>query len=246
MQKLNTYLFSLLVVLLCFMSTNSAVQAQWGNWKKAVKGNGNVVVKERSVDHFHAIKVEGSLDVFVHQGETEGIKVEADENLHEYISTEVKGKKLVVTTTRSIKKAEKLVVYVTATELEAISLAGSGDIVGETPFKSKKFASTLAGSGDITLEVEANDLSVTLAGSGDVSIKGKANAIAAKVAGSGDINAAKLCAQNGSVSISGSGDVSVHIEEALSVSIAGSGDVRYVGNPTVSTSVIGSGTVRKK
>lgn len=117
-------------------------------------------------------------------------------------------------------------VYVTAPAFEEINLAGSGDILGETPLKGDSLVFDLAGSGSLDLDVDVQRLEIEIAGSGRTHFRGQ-------------VGTAK-------VSIAGSGDVELPVVEELSVSIAGSGDVQYEGDPEVDSSISGSGSVRAK
>ena len=88
--------------------------------RKTVHGNNNVVKKERDAGIFHRIKVSSGIDVYLKQGNNETITVEADENLHEYIITEVKGGVLNVYTEANIRDAERKRVYVTMKDINSV------------------------------------------------------------------------------------------------------------------------------
>ena len=55
----------------------------------------------------------------------------------------------------------------------------------------------------------------------------------------------KVQTNDASISVGGSGDVTVWEKDALSLTIAGSGDVNYYGDPRVSKSIAGSGDARR-
>ena len=115
---------------------------------------------------------------------------------------------------------------VTARRIDAVAIAGSGDIV----------APQLTGS----------SLAISIVGSGDVTIGGgKVANLAVDIAGSGDVRAGRLDADSVAISISGSGDATVWARQSLSVHVAGSGDVKFYGDPAVSKRVAGSGEVRR-
>ena len=63
------------------------------------------------------------------------LTVEADENLHEYILTEVRDGILNVYTDANIREAERKRVYVTMKEIKSIRTTSAGDVIGETPVK---------------------------------------------------------------------------------------------------------------
>ena len=106
-----------------------------GQSRKTVHGNHNVVKTERTAASFTGLRVSSGVDVFLSQGDKEAITVEADENLHEYIITEVKDGALRVYSEANIRDAEKTRVYVTMKDITSVKASSAGDIVGETPLK---------------------------------------------------------------------------------------------------------------
>ena len=77
----------LTIAILIFVISSCTNAQSW----KTVYGNKKVVTKERKTDSFTGIKVSSGIDVYLKQGNNEAVSVEADENLHEYIITEVRG-----------------------------------------------------------------------------------------------------------------------------------------------------------
>ena len=103
---------------------------------------------------------------------------------------------------------------------------------------------SLAGSGDIVLDIETTAVEGSIAGSGDLTLKGNTDDLNAKVAGSGDFHGFTLQANNTTVSVAGSGDAEVVCNKSLKARVAGSGDIEYRGNPDMEdTKVSGSGTI---
>ncbi len=68
-----------------------------------IKGNNNVVTKDRSTTaEFSKIKVSNGLDVEIFQGNENKIILEADENLHDIIFTEIENGVLRIYSEKSI------------------------------------------------------------------------------------------------------------------------------------------------
>jgi len=84
-----------------------------GQIRRTVHGNNKVVTKERNTENFTGVRVSTGIDVYLKQGNNVAISVEADENLHEYILTEVRDGVLRVYTDVNIRDAERKRVYVT-------------------------------------------------------------------------------------------------------------------------------------
>jgi len=221
--------------------------AQWGN--KKIKGNGNVTTITRSTSDYDGISCAGSFDYILVAGTEGKITIEGEENLLEYIVTEVKNNKLVVKTEDDINLSpsnnKTIKVTIPFKDIDNISLAGSGDLTNKDTITATDLSVSLAGSGDIVLTVETNSVKGSLAGSGDLTLKGNTNNLDASVAGSGDFHGFDLQSNNTEVSVAGSGDADVVSKESLKARIAGSGDIRYKGNPIKEdTKVAGAGSIR--
>jgi hypothetical protein len=240
MKKLSVLLFTGLITLSC--------SAQWG---KTIKGNGNNVTIERSTGDYDEIAVSGWFDVDLVSGNEGEITLQGEENLLEYIITEVKDGKLVIKTEKGVNlkssswKSE-ILITVPVESISTVAMSGSGDIVGKTKIKSDKFSTAMSGSGDITLDIDSNTISASMSGSGDITLSGTTKDFDATVSGSGDIEAYNLEADNVSATVSGSADIQVTAKKSIKARVSGSGDISYRGNPEkVDTKTSGSGDISK-
>ncbi|MFT3936275.1 MAG: head GIN domain-containing protein [Chitinophagaceae bacterium] len=212
-----------------------------------VSGNGALSTEQRSVTGFTGVETHGSIDIVASQGNF-GVKVEAEQNLLQYIETVVENGHLMVrfkhdmsfTDFRGVK------VYVSAPEWNAFETHGNGDIQSQGKISGKeKMDINIAGNGDVSLAVDCPQVNVEIHGNGDLEISGETRDLISKTNGSGDLKAANLKAENVKTSIHGSGDNEVFASVSLEAEISGSGDVHYRGEPKVSMSVHGSGEVSK-
>lgn len=211
-----------------------------------VVGNGEAATEQRSPGDFDSIQTHG-FKVSVQQGSTPSVSISADSNLLPLLETVVEGRHLVLRWKRGVSLQTRVppTVQVTAVQLRALSVQGSGDILADG-LKVAQLRVQVSGSGDVRLSaLTADELAVDVAGSGNVVAAGQASALRVKIAGSGDVKAAGLRADEVRVAIAGSGDADVQAQRTLDISIAGSGDVRHTGNATVNTKVAGSGSVKK-
>ncbi|MDX1754065.1 Putative auto-transporter adhesin, head GIN domain [Salinimicrobium sediminis] len=243
MKKLFTTL------LLTFISI-TASQAQWWQGTKEINGNGNVITQTRNVSDYDAVDLTGSMDVILIKGREGNIKVEAEENLQQHITTEVSGGKLKISVEKGYSlnpsRNSDIIITVPFTDLDAVSLTGSGDIRSSDMITTKDFSLSVTGSGNIKLPVQAENTSASITGSGDIDLKGSSTEFNCKVTGSGDISAFDFKAQHVRVTVTGSGDVQVYASESLKASTPGSGDIEYRGNPKKEDfRTMGSGSISK-
>ncbi len=190
MKKIATLGLVVLFTLSC--------SAQWG---KRIKGNGNVVTIERSTGDYDAIGISGWFDVDLVAGNEGEISLKGEENLLEHIITEVKDGKLVIKVEKGMNlrpSSWKNGIHITVPveSIDAVSLSGSGDIVGKTTIKTDNFKTSMSGSGDITLAIESDSIEATMSGSGDIMLSGSTSNFEATISGSGDIKAYELEADN--------------------------------------------------
>lgn len=220
--------------------------AQWG---KGIKGNGNTVSIDRSVGEYDGIAVSGWFDVDLVDGKEGELTLEGEDNLLEYIITEVENGKLVIKTEKGVNLKpsswkDGIRITVPVQNIDALSLSGSADIVGKTTLKASDFKTAMSGSGDITIDLETESLSASMSGSGDMNLSGKTKNFDATISGSGDIKAYDLIADNVEATVSGSADIKVTANKMLKARVSGSGDISYRGDPKkVDTKTSGSGDI---
>jgi len=217
-----------LTVAIIILAVTSCVNGQF--WK-SVTGHGHVVSKERKTDSFTGIKVSSGIDVYLKQGDNVTVTVEADENLHEYILTEVRGGVLNVYTEYNIRDAERKRVYVTMKEINSVKTTSAGDVIGETPISTDRLELTASSAGDIKLETHAKNIDIDISSSGDISLSGETDMLKADLSSAGDLKAYDLKAREADVSVSSAGDADINVSERISARASSAGDINYKGDP---------------
>ena len=202
-----------------------------GQTRKTVHGNHSVTKSEREVGSFTGVKASSGIDVYLRQGDAEAVSVEADENLHEYILTEVKGNVLHVYTDINIRDAKQKRVYVTMKDIISVATSSAADIYGESPVKSDELELSASSAGDIKLEIFARELKVNISSSGDMTLKGETDELEADLSSAGDLNAYELKAREADISVSSAGDADVYVTEKLKAHASSAGDINYKGDP---------------
>lgn len=190
-----------------------AGQSAFADWKlfggNGERGSGNLISEEREVDDFTRIENRGSADIFIIVGREKKVTVKLDDNLLDYIITEVRRGTLEIRSEGSYSSRRGCTIEIYVPSLEAVSASGSGDIEIEH-LESKSFSYRQSGSGDLRAEGEAGELDI-------------------RVSGSGEVDAGELLADDVSVSVKGSGDVQVHAMRTLDARASGSGDITIEG-----------------
>lgn len=213
-----------------------------------IKGNGNTTTITRTTSDYDEVYCSGSFDYILVSGTEGKITLEGESNLLEHIITEVKNGKLIVKVEdrKYLDPSRNKTIKITIPfkNIDAVSLSGSGDLWNEDQINSTNFEASLAGSGDVILNVQSKNTFGSISGSGDLTLKGSTENLKARVSGSGDFHGFDFKAVNTDVSITGSGDAKVVCTGNLKARVTGSGDIEYRGNPTKKESKItGSGRI---
>lgn len=214
-----------------------------------VRGNGTLATQDRPITDFNGVSVVGGMEVVLVPGTTFGVKVEADQNLLEYIETRKDGSTLVIAPRKgyNLHPEAGLKIYVSAPELKSFEISGRGSITSQSKLSYTQNVKTeVNGSGDLSLEIDAPEIASEITGNGNIVLKGHTRTYAAEINGNGEVHGFDLQSENAKVEINGSGDAEVYASKELGIEINGSGGVSYKGNPpTVNQHVSGSGDIRK-
>ena len=217
---------------------------------QVVSGSGTLASETRNLSGFTSVTLAGIGNVYLTQGPAESVRIEAEDNLVPYFDTSIQGTTLKIGIKDqymgvSLQPTRPVKFYVTLPKIEAVTLAGSGNIFAGK-LQAGAFGISLLGSGDISTDaLVATDVDIHLGGSGNISLGTvSANQVTAHITGSGDIQVAALTADKISSQTAGSGDITIggKVNEQ-STEILGSGDYLAGGlkSATATVRVTGSG-----
>lgn len=202
------------------------------NFNIGIEGNGNVVTKERNLNgSYDHIEVSRGLDVYLTQSETESLKVQADENLHDIIITEIEDNTLKIYADENIKYSEVKKVMLSFKDISKISAASGSDVYGTNIIRSENLELEIASGADMELEVEIQSLRCVASSGGDLNIKGTADTLKVTASSGGDVNAKDLSTLITHATVSSGADIIVNVSKELTAKAESGGDIRYTGNP---------------
>jgi hypothetical protein len=234
------------ITFLIIALTATVVLTSCFNMFSCVKGSGDIVKEEREVSSFTKIELRTHGDVYFKQGDTHSLRIETDDNLLDFVKTEIDNDVLVIYTEKNICP-EKLRLDLILQNIDGIEISGSGNIKCINDLQAKDLDIKISGSGDIRIpSLQANFIDIEVSGSGDIFMEGNATKILAEINGSGDVKCLGLKVKSAKIEINGSGDFAIEAEERLDVEIAGSGNIEYRGNPSIQKDILGSGDIIKK
>ena len=210
-------------------------------------------ITDRHLSGFNGINVAGSFDVYILQGSTESVKVDAPSNMTGHIITEVESGVLKIYNKHDDfhwgdlwGNHKKIKVYVEVKNLDNINLSGSGDAFFKDGITANTMKLSISGSGDMTGRIEVKTLESSITGSGDMRLNGHAESSTVSVVGSGDFTANNLLTINTAVRVTGSGDAKINARDRVDAAVSGSGDIQYSGAAkTINSKKTGSGDISR-
>ncbi|MBN1767640.1 MAG: DUF2807 domain-containing protein [Prolixibacteraceae bacterium] len=225
MIKHKFYLGIVLVFLVSiqFVTTSCAINSH--------VGNGHVVKEERDISGFNSISASAGLNIYLTQSDEEQLTVEADENLMDYIITEVRGNELKCTVDGNIYRSSKLNVYVSYSLLNSISVSSGADIETENVLRSNEIIINASSGADADLLVESETISCQSSSGANIKLKGLCEQFNANSSSGADIKAADLSSKSAEVVASSAGDIRISVSERISANASSGGDIVFYGSP---------------
>ena len=227
----TNYLFVLILLFILF-GTSSCIFITDGTnngfLNPTIWGSRNIISQNRSGAIFNAISCNGSMQVYIQQGNFYNINVRTDDNILQYLETTIENNRLNIGFRRGFNVSPSLTeVYITTPTLRSVYLNGSGNVFGQ---------------GNINTDF----LELVINGSGNMILNGFADYLRIGINGSGNMRTFGLNGRNADVNITGSGDVELSVSNELNATIIGSGDIYYRGNPRLFLNITGSGRVIRR
>lgn len=211
-----------------------------------VDGEGPLVAEPRNVRGFSAIRSEIDGDVYVTQGSSYRVTVEAQHNILDMIETNMRSGELSIyfNNHKKLGRHSRITVYVSCPDINGLAVNGSGYLTTTTPVSAEYVDMQVWGSGGIFVpDLNTHELHAFVSGSGSIESNGVADYESLEISGSGQIDLLYMLTPEAETMTSGSGDMKVNVSELLNAQISGSGNVYYKGRPHVNAHVSGSGRV---
>ncbi|WP_178984834.1 head GIN domain-containing protein [Winogradskyella helgolandensis] len=202
------------------------------NIMSGIDGNGNVIDADRIISNtFEEVKVSQGIDLYITQANDVALTIEADENLHDLIRTEVENGVLKIYSTKNIRRASSKKVLLNIKTISAIKATSGSDVFGTNTIKVSNLELNSTSGADITLDVETDTLNCHSTSGSDIELSGSTITLIAEATSGSDIDASKLKAETSNVKVTSGADISVNTSKALTANATSGGDIKYYGNP---------------
>ena len=212
----------------------STVLVACENLTGGIEGSGNVVAQDMAISGFNKVEVESTFDVTISAGATYMVKVEADDNLLEYLDVKKSGETLQIrlrggTSIRNGTFRAELVLP----ELLGVNFSGAskGEIQG---FESSRFDASLSGASFLTADIATGHAEISMSGASVIDLHGTGTTLALTASGASRAELEEFSVDIAQIKLSGATTARVNVKEAIDpISLTGASRLVYSGNPAV-------------
>ncbi len=191
-------------------------------------GSGRLVSEQRSVGTFTGIRVTGIGSVIITQDTEEDLRIEADDNIIDRVTTSVDNGVLLVGLEQGSYNNITINVYASMATITRLEIIGAGDFRVTAPIQTDEIDCRITGAGNITLSGAATEQTIV-------------------ITGAGSIHNFDLVSSICLATVAGVGSIKVNVTQQLDAVISGTGSIIYAGNPpVVHSTVTGVGSVQPR
>lgn len=222
--------------------------------------HGQTVKKTLELPEFKAIYVNSGYTVNLKQSNKQEVIVETLPEIWDLTSIKVENGILMINMERKpetpnksiwakiddIKLKTPMKITVSVKNINELQVNGNGKIVTVNSLAADRLKLSLAGNGEMDLDIKSSEVKTDVTGSGNILLKGYASSNEVFIAGSGSLRAFGCELETSNVRISGSGQCELNVTQTLESLVAGNGTVKHKGNTkNVTRKVYGSGAVER-
>ncbi|MGE5248873.1 MAG: head GIN domain-containing protein [Bacteroidota bacterium] len=233
-----------LILLLSMLGCNALAITNDSQGGGRVLGSGSLAQASRDAGHVTDVELAMEGTLYIQTGSSQSLQIEAEDNLLDYIQTNVSGDHLVIQTRPgfNLETTRPINYHLTARKLSGVTISSSGDVKVED-LSSPSFMIRINSSGNLSVaSLQGKSVHVKIASSGDVEILGgQVDQQTITISSSGEYRARGLASREADVRLTSSGKATIQVSDRLSGRLSSSGGIDYIGNPDVNVSTTSSG-----
>ncbi len=232
MKKIGIVVFGAAIIVGVVIANFFSFGKMTGNlfnfsFHSGIKGSGHAASEPRDASGFKQVEVGGVFQVEITAQKDFSVQVDADDNLLQYIKTEVDGDVLKIEYEKDINSKTPIRVRISAPDIERIESSGASKI-------------TMADLKNSLLDLDSS-------GASRISVAGETARLNAQVSGASNIDADNLKAADADVDASGASRAYVNVTGKLKADASGASHVIYSGNPSnVEKESSGASSIKQK
>ncbi len=202
------------------------------NLAEGTKGNGTVIKTDRPItEDVKQIQISQGLELYITQSDASTLSVEADENLHDLIKTEIENHTLKIYTSDNIKSAASKKILLSVNSISGIKATSGSAVYANTTIKEDTLDLNATRGANISLDVITEHLNCHSTSGSSIKLSGTTHMLKAQATSGSRIKASDLIANTSKVQASSGADISTNTAGELTASASSGGNINYSGEP---------------
>jgi hypothetical protein len=236
-----TVLITTYLVLL-FTTTSCFIDGMTG-----IRGSRVVVSEDRNISSdFESIKVQQGINLYLTQGKSTEISVEADDNIIDLLMTEVNNNELKIYFEKNVYKAKARNVYLTANDISKIRTSSGARVKSENTLIASTLDLDASSGSSMKIYVNADEVTSECSSGASIDVFGKTESFSASASSGSTIDADELESQNAIAKASSGANIDLNVSHKLTAKASSGGDIDFYGNPKeVNKNTSSGGSVSK-
>jgi len=212
-----------------------------------IRGSENVKSEDRSVSSFDSVSISSGMNLFLKQGNSESLKIEAEDNILPLVITAVENGKLEIKYKNlligGLSLHKPVNVYLTVKDLKEIDVS-SGVRIESEEIKSDSLKIDLSSGADGNMIILSQKLVVGLSSGSRLEISGQTDSQDIDLGSGGEYSARDLVSKTTVINASSGSNAVVNASENLDVEVSSGATVEYAGSPKVVSDISSGGVLR--
>ena len=219
---ITTYLVLLITTTSCFVDGMTGI-----------RGSRVVVSEDRNINSdFESIKVEQGINLYLTQGNSTEISVEADDNIMDLLMTEVNNNELKIYFEKNVNRAKARNVFLSTAVIKKIKASSGASVKSENTFQVISLDLDASSGSSIKVYVNADDITTETSSGANIRVYGKSKSFSGRASSGSSIDADELEAIDAYAKASSGANINVNVTGKLTAKASSGGDIDYEGNPT--------------
>ena len=199
---------------------------------KKVDGSGNVRTENRTMNaEFTSVQANSGLDVIIEYGTERSVTVEADDNLHQHIMTDVSGGTLEISSDVNIRNAASKKVIVRLPLITGIEASSGSMVKSSNPLKSESLKLDANSGSSMEVNVESKKVTCEASSGSHMKVSGTTESLQTEASSGSTLDARDLVAGNVKSDASRGSTIFVNPSDLLKAEASSGGKIYYTTTP---------------
>ncbi len=212
----------------------------------SISGNGEVKRVTISEDTIRSFTISNKLNAVIIPSDSFKVVLNADENLHEYIETDIYNGHLSIYSDKHIRMAKSKEVLIYTDCIERIEASAASNVYSKGTLNCGNLTIAISSASDIHLSGHFDEVNIQASSGSDIRLEGTANKAIINTSSASDLHAFDFIVQEANITASSASDARISVEKEARFNASSAADIKYLGDPEIIESRTSSAADIKK